>query len=366
MDGEPIVRLLIHARLILRLLEELGIGLTRVVHAVLWTVEFLLCQFPAAQVVVAQALAAEFHITLVANHLADSLLRVVHVDILIGGRSRSVSSDAGARTDTVHILQYLRIARVALIQRLRVVQVGFPQAVEHARAILEVTILHMGLRVYLLAQQVAVLRCIVGMDVVIAPVEEVEATLLLREVGVVERHRHIEPRLAVAITLMRMLVGDCTAVDLLIPCRGVARDTALLEALCLVTRRRVGDGQTVLHEESVHQLLRNAIAARTARVSRRYMLLILRVVATARAGKQDFLIALVEGGEEHVLHRHVVVHSARLIGLLIQRIARCLRCLYQQLAGIRRLAPTLGVVLLREDLFAFVVHIARIIAVAIH
>ena len=252
-----------------------------------------------------------------ANHLADSLLRVVHVDILVCGRSRSVSSDAGARTDTVHILQYLRIARVALIQRLRVVQVGFPQAVEHARAILEVTILHMGLRVHFLAQQVAVLRCIVGMDVVIAPVEEVEATLLLREIGVVERHRHIEPRLAMAITLMRMLVGDCTAVDLLIPCRGVARDTTLLEALCLVARRRVCDGQTVLHKESVHQLLRNAIAARTARVSRRYMLLILRVVATARAGKQDFLIALVEGGEEHVLHRHVVVHRARLIGLLI-------------------------------------------------
>ena len=152
MDGEPIVRLLIHARLILRLFEELGIGTARVVHTVLRTVEFLLCQFPAAQVVVAQALAAEFHITLVADNLAHGFLRVVHVDILVIGRSRSVASDACTRTDAVHVLQYLRIARVALVQCLRVVEVGFAQAVEHARTILEVTILHMGLRVHLLAQ----------------------------------------------------------------------------------------------------------------------------------------------------------------------------------------------------------------------
>ena len=90
-----------------------------------------------------------------------------------------------------------------------------------------------------------------SVDIVATTIEELEQSLFLSEIAVVETYRDIKSRLAVAIHIIGAGIGDSATVYLLVPNRIVGDGVAFGEAFFHITAVGVVDRQTVGGEKCV-------------------------------------------------------------------------------------------------------------------
>jgi hypothetical protein len=243
-----------------------------------------------------------------------------------------ILAHTGTLSYAVEVGKDVRIAGVALVKSLGIVEVSLAQTVEYTGSILVAALLYIVLIVHLLLGKVAVLRrvvCAVVVGLGARSKEHVVRTVFLWEVAIVESYRHIESRFAVTIHII--CAAACYATTVAVGCPGCVVALLVLgrHSLLGIARVWVGNGQSVLGKEGVHKRLGNAQSAIAAAAQRGSQGLVIRVVAAARTCKQYLGVALVVALEHHVLVRHKGVDVAIRVLYGVQLVACCLGCLYK-------------------------------------
>ena len=288
---------------------------------------------------------------------------------------------AGALADAVQVDECLLAVAavvVGLVGGLGIVEIGEGQAVGEALAVGdaagEVVVEH----VQTLAGQVAVLRGIVRrrrLHVVAAVVEEAVLALAHGEPCAVEADGVVEAGLAVAVhgvgTAGRHLAGVAGAIlprgDVGAVVDGGRHDGCAVLAVLLIAGVGVADGQAVLHEEGIDQVLVHAQSVAAAILAHAGHAQVGVAVAVAlRHGEGDLVVALAPLLDVHVVGGEEGVYASARSGLGVEGVAGALGLVDAEPAGLCGLDPLLVVVLGVEDLLALVVHVVGVPGVAVH